>query len=144
MPDAFGTRGEHTRRMLKKARLLTRPTPAITSPARPESAKTASSPRDAPCPKRGRSSAADPRFTFHASRFTHLQNKAGGLFQHPVSQRDAERDIWSVSTGRDWRTKTTSTTRARPFRLAQAPKARATTLAHCMASPPSMRCAIRV
>jgi len=37
-------------RMLKKARLLTRPTLAATSPARPESAKTASSPKDAPCP----------------------------------------------------------------------------------------------
>ena len=38
-------------RMLKKARLLTRPTPAATSPACPESAKTASSPRDVlvPC-----------------------------------------------------------------------------------------------
>src|SRR2546428_12455553 len=56
--------------MLKKARLLTRPTRAATSPARPESAKTASSPMDAPCPKQGRSSAADPRFTFHVSRFT--------------------------------------------------------------------------
>ena len=56
--------------MLKKARLLTRPTLAATSPARPESAKTASSPMDAPCPKQGRSSAADPRFTFHVSRFT--------------------------------------------------------------------------
>src|SRR6266850_4981682 len=41
--------------MLKKARLLTRPTMAATSLARPESAKTASSPRDAPCPKQGRS-----------------------------------------------------------------------------------------
>ena len=56
--------------MLKKARLLTRPTLAATSPARPDSAKTASSPRDAPYPKQGRSSEADPRFTFHASRFT--------------------------------------------------------------------------
>ena len=38
-------------RMLKKARLLTRPIPAATSPACPESAKTASSPRDVlvPC-----------------------------------------------------------------------------------------------
>jgi hypothetical protein len=41
--------------MLKKTRLLTRPTLAS---------------RDAPCPKQARSSAADPRFTFHASRFT--------------------------------------------------------------------------
>ena len=56
--------------MLKKASLLTRPTPAATSPARPESAKTASSPKDAPCPRQDRNSAVDPRFTFHASRFT--------------------------------------------------------------------------
>ena len=48
-------RKEHSRRMLKKASFLTRPTPAATSPARPESAKTASSPRDAPFPKQGRS-----------------------------------------------------------------------------------------
>ena len=36
-------------------RLLTRPTLAATSPARPESAKTASSTRDVPCPRQGRS-----------------------------------------------------------------------------------------
>jgi len=41
--------------MLKKAGLLTLPTLAATSPARPESAKTASSPSDAPCLKQGRS-----------------------------------------------------------------------------------------
>jgi hypothetical protein len=39
--------------MLKKVRLLTRPTLAATSSARPESAKTASSPRDAFYPERG-------------------------------------------------------------------------------------------
>ena len=49
--------------MLKKARFLTPPTRAATSPARPESAKTASSPRDTPCPKQGRNFAADPHFT---------------------------------------------------------------------------------
>ncbi len=37
------------------ARLLTRPTLATISPSRPESTKTASPPRDAPCPKQGRS-----------------------------------------------------------------------------------------
>ena len=42
-----------SRRMLKKARLLTRPNLAVVSPARPESAKTDSSPWDAPCPKQG-------------------------------------------------------------------------------------------
>jgi hypothetical protein len=47
--------GRTPRRMLKKAGLFTRPTLAATAPARPESAKTASSPRDAPCPKQGRS-----------------------------------------------------------------------------------------
>jgi len=41
--------------MLKKTRLLTRPTLVVISPSRPESAKTASSPRDAPFPKQGRS-----------------------------------------------------------------------------------------
>ena len=45
------------------ARLLTRPALAATSPARPESAKTASSPRDAPCPQ------ASPQLTL-ISRFT--------------------------------------------------------------------------
>ena len=45
---------KHSRRMLKKARRLTRPTLAATSPARPESAKTCSSPRDAPCPQQCR------------------------------------------------------------------------------------------
>ena len=44
--------------MLKKAILLTRPTLAVISPARPESAKTDSSPWDAPCPKQGRSDRA--------------------------------------------------------------------------------------
>jgi hypothetical protein len=61
--------------MLKKTRLLTRPTLAS---------------RDAPCPKQARSSAADPRFTFHVSRLTFHgswergENTAGGLFQHPA------------------------------------------------------------
>jgi len=32
--------------------------------------------RDAPCPKQGRSSEVDPRFTFHASRFTVLGSDA--------------------------------------------------------------------
>jgi hypothetical protein len=49
------TTEELSRRMLNKTRLLTRTTLAVISPARPESAKTASSPRDAPCPKQGRS-----------------------------------------------------------------------------------------
>ena len=53
MVRTSGTTGEHSCRMLKKARILTRPTPAAISPARPESAKTASSPWDAHNPERG-------------------------------------------------------------------------------------------
>jgi len=45
----------HPHRTLKKLVLLTHPTLAATSPTRPESAKTASSPKDTPCPKQGRS-----------------------------------------------------------------------------------------
>jgi hypothetical protein len=48
-------RFSRTRRLSKKARLLTRATLAVISPARPESAKTDSSPWDAPCPMQGRS-----------------------------------------------------------------------------------------
>jgi hypothetical protein len=43
------------RRMLKKARLLTRPTLAVISPSHPESAKTDSLPWDATYPMQGRS-----------------------------------------------------------------------------------------
>jgi hypothetical protein len=32
--------------------------------------------RDAPCPRQGRSSAAEPRFTFHVSPFTDLKSDA--------------------------------------------------------------------
>jgi len=46
--------------MLKQARLLTHPTLAR---------------RDAPFPQRGRSSTADPRFTFHVSPFTVLERE---------------------------------------------------------------------
>ena len=51
--------------------------------ARPESARTASSPKDAPCLMQGRNSSADPRFTFHYS-WERGENAAGGLFQHPA------------------------------------------------------------
>ena len=44
--------------------------PGGVSPSRPDSAKTDSSPQDAPYPMQGRNSATDHRFTFHASRFT--------------------------------------------------------------------------
>jgi hypothetical protein len=51
-----------SRRMLKKARLLTRPTLAR---------------RDAPCPRQGRSSTVDPHFMFRVLPFTVLENEAG-------------------------------------------------------------------
>ena len=57
--------------MLKKARLLTRPTLAR---------------RDAPFPKQGRNFEADPRFTFHGP-WERSENAAGGLFQHPARAR---------------------------------------------------------
>src|SRR5437773_6653749 len=68
---------EYTRRMLKKARLLTRPTLAR---------------RDAPYPMQGRSSEAYPRFTFHTSRFTVFGSEArtpladffSNLLRYPV------------------------------------------------------------
>ena len=44
--------------------------PGGVSPSRPDSAKTDSSPQNAPYPMQGRNSATDHRFTFHASRFT--------------------------------------------------------------------------
>ena len=103
--------------MLKKARLLTRPTLATTSLARPDSAKTASSPRDAPYPMQGRSSAADPRFTFHASRFTVLGSEARTpladffsiLLDHrpPVEQwrKTGDRNELSERGGRHLRTR---------------------------------------
>jgi len=62
--------------MLKKFRLLTRPTLAATSSARPESAKPASSLKDAPYPIQGPSSETDPRFTSHAVGFTVPRTKA--------------------------------------------------------------------
>ena len=69
--------------MLKKTGLLTRPAPAVIPPARPESAETDSLPLDAPFRRQGRSSEADPRFTFHGS-CERSENDAGGLFQQPA------------------------------------------------------------
>jgi len=77
MVRTCGTTGEHSRRMLKKARLLTRPALAR---------------RDAPCPKQGRSSAADPRFTFHASRFTVPESDARTLLADFFS---IQLDVWA-------------------------------------------------
>ena len=79
MDPAYDTIEKHSCRMLKQAALLTRPTPANISPARPESAKTDSSPWDAPFPKQGRSSSGYPRFTFHTLRFTAPGNDARTL-----------------------------------------------------------------
>ena len=76
-------------RMLKQARLLTRPTLATTSPARPESAKTASLPRDAPCPKQGRSEGGSDTYGFrYVGASSRSENDAGNLFQHPASPYD--------------------------------------------------------
>jgi hypothetical protein len=61
MACTSGTRGQYPRRMVNKARLLTRPPLAR---------------RDAPCPKQGRSSTADPRFTFHVLPCTVLESEA--------------------------------------------------------------------
>jgi hypothetical protein len=77
-----GTRDKHfSHRMLKMARLLTRPTLAVISPSRPESAKTDSLPWDAPCPKQGCSSSLTlvSRLTFHGS-WERCENEASGLF----------------------------------------------------------------
>ena len=108
---------QHSLRMLKKARLLTRPTLAATAPARPESAKTASLPWDAPYSKQGRSECStmvlpsllvyvaqdgpDESLTARVQRGSSETARcastgdspghpspAGGLFQDPVSGRD--------------------------------------------------------
>ncbi len=83
-------------RTLKKSAFLTRPTPAITSPARPESAKTASSPKDAP-------------FTWLCSRIAQRLNvpnrtsrlfaRCGraGHFEHPAS-RSCDHDCFPRSS----------------------------------------------
>src|SRR6267378_2401951 len=52
--QSSGTTAEHSRRVHEKARLPTRPNQAIILPARPESAKTDSSPWDTPCPNQAR------------------------------------------------------------------------------------------
>ena len=69
--------------------LLTLPTLAATSPARPESAKTASSPKAAPGPKQGRSSSADP-LTFHASPFTSLDDS---VFEQMMQMHDPDNSL---------------------------------------------------
>jgi hypothetical protein len=69
--------------MLKKARLLTRPTLAR---------------RDAPYPMQGRSSSADPRFTFHASRFTlplsEARTKLADFFSILLNQLISKGEVW--------------------------------------------------
>ena len=69
--------------MLKKARLLTRPTLAR---------------RDAPCPKQGRNSAVDPRFTFHGF-WERSENAAGELFSILLVVRWFEVARWAVLPG---------------------------------------------
>jgi len=75
--------------MLKNDRLLTCPTLVTTSPSCPGSAKAASSPRDAPFPKQGRNFAADPHFTFHASRFDKLTVPSRVEGRFTVGESDA-------------------------------------------------------
>ena len=82
--------------MFKNARLLTRPTLAATSPARPESAKTASSPRDAPCPRQGRSSVADPRFTVPESE---VRTPLADFFSILLDQRLLRLHGWLERSG---------------------------------------------
>ena len=61
--------GQNSPQDAQKGQTSHPPNPGGISPARPESAKTDSSPQDAPFPKQGRSSAADPRFTVYGLRF---------------------------------------------------------------------------
>jgi len=70
LESSIWRRCHNSLRMLKKARLLTRPALAR---------------RDAPCPKQGRNFEADliSRFTVHGS-WERSENAAGGLFQHPA------------------------------------------------------------
>ncbi len=87
--------------MLKKARLLTRPALAR---------------RDAPCPKQGRSSAADPHFTFHGS-WERCENAVGGLFQHPAKARRRSAHIGPTASFRAYGARVTlSISFSRPSR----------------------------
>jgi len=76
--------GRTPRRMLKKTGLLTRPTLSVIPPAHPESAKTDSSPWNAPCPKQGRSERRGEAYTSVRWASERGENEAGGLFQHPA------------------------------------------------------------
>jgi len=84
MASRAWTRGTHPCGMLKMSRLLTRPTPAATLPARPESAKTAPSPRDAPFRWQGRSEGRGEAYVSVRWASERSENEAGGLFQHPA------------------------------------------------------------
>jgi hypothetical protein len=61
--------------MLKKATLLTRPTLAVISPARPESAKTGSSPWDESCPKQGRSEGRGEAYVRYVESLSEARTK---------------------------------------------------------------------
>src|SRR5713101_4754733 len=61
--------GQNSQQDAQKGQTSHPPDPGGISPAHPESANTDSSPQDAPYPVQDRNSAADHRFTFHASRF---------------------------------------------------------------------------
>jgi hypothetical protein len=81
-------------RLFRKARLLTRPTPADTSPSRPESAKTASSPRDAPFPQQGRSER--PKIVLPTSLVYGIQRMA--RMSPPLRASNECWFIWSISS----------------------------------------------
>ena len=85
-------------RTLKKSAFLTRPTPAITSPARPESAKTASSPKDAPftwlCSRIAQRLNVPKRTSRLFARWAAVR---AGHFEHPAS-RSCDHDWFSKVT----------------------------------------------
>jgi len=75
------------RRMLKKARLLTRPTLAATSPARPESAKTASRPRTRLVPSKAAASEGARRTLRYVEPLSEARTKLADFFSILLEQR---------------------------------------------------------
>ena len=94
-------RGQNSQQDAQKGQTSHPPNHGGISPSRPESAKTDSSPQDAPCPMQGRNSVADPRFTFHDS-CERCENKAGGLFQHPANLWALVGTLRPIRKGTPW------------------------------------------
>jgi hypothetical protein len=107
IPDSPGPsphEGRYSQLILKQPRLLTLPTLATTSPARPESAKTASLPRDAPYSIQGHSKSGTgsaeqflPRCSPLVSRpqyslrlTLHPSRLLGRMLKQPVQQGRSE------------------------------------------------------